>query len=52
MSGMVIGSMMEADHRIRMYEAQMRIQRRRLRDKAMWEDFERQYGKDDDDDNS
>lgn len=50
MSGMVVGSMIEADHRLREYEARMRMHKRLMRDKAMWENFERQYGKDDEDD--
>ncbi|KAK4228257.1 hypothetical protein QBC38DRAFT_362375 [Podospora fimiseda] len=48
MSGMVLGSMLEADHRLREYEAQMRLRRRLMRDQAMWASLEEQYGKDDD----
>lgn len=50
MSGMVLGSMIEADSRLRAYEARMRVQRRLQREQAYWEKFEREYGKDDDDD--
>ncbi|KXX75291.1 hypothetical protein MMYC01_207978 [Madurella mycetomatis] len=50
MSGMVLGSMMEADHRLREYEAKMRIKRRLARDQAMWQRFEQEYGKDEDED--
>lgn len=50
MSGMVLGSMMEADHRLREYEAKMRIRRRLARDQAMWQRFEQEYGKDEDKD--
>ena len=50
MSGMVVGSMIEADYRLREYEARMRMHKRRMRDRAMWESFENQYGKDDEDD--
>ena len=49
MSGMVIGSMMEADHSLRQYEAQIRIQRRIARERAKWKSIEDQYGKGDDD---
>ncbi|KAK3299201.1 uncharacterized protein B0H64DRAFT_94334 [Chaetomium fimeti] len=48
MSGMVLGSMMEADARLRQYEARMRVQRRLARDRAYWDTFEKEYGKDDD----
>jgi hypothetical protein len=48
MSGMVLGSMIEADSRLRQYEARMRVQRRAARDQAYWERFEREYGKDED----
>ncbi|KAH6854289.1 hypothetical protein B0I37DRAFT_25934 [Chaetomium sp. MPI-CAGE-AT-0009] len=49
MSGMVLGSMIEADARLRQYEARMRVQRRLARDRAYWDRFEKEYGKDDDD---
>jgi len=49
MSAMIVGGAVEADNRLREYEAAMRMRRRRMRDQAMWEDFERRYGKDDDD---
>jgi len=49
MSGMVLGSMMEADHRLREFESQMRLRKRLMRDQAMWQSFEEQYGKDEDD---
>lgn len=48
MSGMAFGSMVEADSRIRQYEAHVRMQRRMARDRAMWKQFEDEYGKDDD----
>lgn len=50
MSGMVFGSMIEADYRLRDYEARVRMQKRIARDRAMWKQFEDQYGKDEDDD--
>lgn len=48
MSGMVLGSMIEADYSIRQYEARVRMQRRLERDRAAWQKFEEEYGKDDD----
>jgi hypothetical protein len=48
MSGMVLGSMIEADHRLRQYEARVRMQKRLAREQAYWQSFERQYGKDED----
>ncbi|KAK1835968.1 hypothetical protein QBC39DRAFT_413836 [Podospora conica] len=49
MSGMVLGSMLEADARIREYEASMRMRRRIMREQAMWQSFEERYGKEEDD---
>ncbi|ORY71317.1 uncharacterized protein BCR38DRAFT_479819 [Pseudomassariella vexata] len=46
MSGMIVGSMIEADARMRQYEQQVRIQRRVARDRAMWETFEREFEED------
>ncbi|KAK3308898.1 uncharacterized protein B0T15DRAFT_122155 [Chaetomium strumarium] len=46
MSGMVLGSMIEADHRLRQYEARVRMQKRLAREQAYWQSFEREYGKD------
>lgn len=40
MCGMVFGSMIEADHRLRQYEAQVRLQRRIARDRAKWQRYE------------
>lgn len=48
MSGTFIGAAIEADHRMRQYEARMRVERRVARDRAMWAAFEEKYGKDDD----
>lgn len=45
MSGMVMGSMIEADYRLRQYENQMRIQRRIAKEKARWDRYEEEYGK-------
>lgn len=49
MSGMVFGSMIEADYRLRQYEARVRMQKRRQRERAIWQKFEEEYGKDDED---
>lgn len=43
MSGMVVGSMIEADRRLRLYEAQVRFQKRQMIDRAMWEKYEREF---------
>ncbi|GJC82037.1 imidazoleglycerol-phosphate dehydratase [Colletotrichum tofieldiae] len=43
MSAMVLGSMLEADNRLREYEAKVRIQKRILRDRAKWERFEQEF---------
>lgn len=43
MSAMVLGSMLEADHRLREYEARIRMQRRLMRDRAKWERFEQEF---------
>ncbi|KAI1856093.1 hypothetical protein JX265_011808 [Neoarthrinium moseri] len=43
MSGMILGSMIEADSRMRQYETRVRLQRRIARDRAMWETFEKEY---------
>ena len=48
MSGMVLGSMLEADSRLRQYEARMRVQRRLQKEQAYWASVEREFGKDDD----
>ncbi|TDZ12886.1 hypothetical protein C8034_v011633 [Colletotrichum sidae] len=43
MSAMVLGSMLEADNRLREYEAKVRMQKRILRDRAKWERFEQEF---------
>ncbi|OHE97776.1 hypothetical protein CORC01_06981 [Colletotrichum orchidophilum] len=43
MSAMVLGSMLEADNRLREYEARVRLQKRILRDRAKWERFEQEF---------
>lgn len=47
MSGMILGGMIEADHRLRLYEYQMRMQRRVMREQAKWERYEEEFGKGD-----
>ncbi|KAH8882842.1 hypothetical protein GQ53DRAFT_617749, partial [Thozetella sp. PMI_491] len=47
MSGMILGSWIEADLRLRQYEAKIRTQRRLMRDRAMWQTYEKEYGKED-----
>ncbi|KAI6080431.1 hypothetical protein F4821DRAFT_265902 [Hypoxylon rubiginosum] len=42
MSGMIVGSMIEADYRMRQYEQRVRMQRRIARDRAVWEDYEKE----------
>lgn len=43
MSGMVVGGMIEADHRLRLYEYQMRMQRRVQREQAKWQRYENEF---------
>ena len=43
MSGMILGSMIEADSRMRQFEHQVRVQRRLARDRARWEVLEREF---------
>jgi len=38
-----MGSCLEADHRIREFEAKVRMQKRMLRDRAVWEQYEAEY---------
>lgn len=40
MSGMVLGSMIKAEHRLKEYEQQVLMHKRYLRDKAKWERYE------------
>ncbi|XXH00143.1 Origin recognition complex subunit 2 [Hypoxylon texense] len=42
MSGMIVGSMIEADYRMRQYEQRVRMQRRIARDRAVWDDYEKE----------
>lgn len=43
MSGMVVGSMLESDHRLHEYEARVRLQKRIARDRAKWQRYEEEY---------
>lgn len=45
MSGMVLGGMIHADRQLRQYESQMRMQRRWLKEKAKWEQYEEEISK-------
>ncbi|KAI0884327.1 uncharacterized protein GGS22DRAFT_22198 [Annulohypoxylon maeteangense] len=42
MSGMIVGSMIEGDYRMRQYEQRVRMQRRMARDRALWADYEKE----------
>lgn len=41
--------MIDADARLRAYEARVRVQRRAAREQAMWDQFNKEYGDDDED---
>lgn len=40
---MILGACLEADHRVREYETKVRMQKRLLRDRAVWESYEKEY---------
>ncbi len=40
---MILGACLEADHRVREYEAKVRMQKRMMRDQAVWEKYEKEY---------
>lgn len=40
---MILGGCLEADHRIRQYEAKMRMHKRLMRDRAVWDEYEQEY---------
>ncbi|KAK7912039.1 hypothetical protein PG985_014520 [Apiospora marii] len=46
MSGMILGSMIEADSHMRQYEYRLRMQRQIARDRAKWEALEREFAED------
>jgi hypothetical protein len=41
--GMILGGCLGADRRIREYEATVRMQKRALRDRAVWESYEKEF---------
>lgn len=41
---MIMGACLEADSRIREYEAKIRMQKRMVRDRAVWDRYEQEYG--------
>lgn len=43
MSGMVFGSMTEADQRLREHEAKVRVLKRMAIDRATWEKYEKEF---------
>jgi hypothetical protein len=43
MGFMVLGSSIEADRRIRLYEAKVRMEKRMMRDRAVWDKYENSY---------
>lgn len=45
MSSMVLGSMIEADSRLREYEQKVRMHRRVLRERAKWEQYEEEISR-------
>lgn len=42
---MVLGAMLEAESRLRDYEAQVRMQRRWMKEKAKWEQYEEELAR-------
>ncbi|KAK6584380.1 hypothetical protein PZA11_002604 [Diplocarpon coronariae] len=43
MQGMILGACLEADHRVREYHTKVRLHNRMLRDKAVWESYEKDF---------
>jgi hypothetical protein len=43
MSGMILGGMIEADHRIRTYELMVRRQKQLARDMEVWRRYEEEF---------
>lgn len=43
MGFMVMGASLEADRRIRLYEAKVRMERRMIKDRAVWDQYEEEY---------
>ena len=44
MSGMVLGSMIEADRRLRDYELLVRREKRRIKNEGVWRGWEKEVG--------
>ena len=42
MAAMTLGGMLEADRRLREYEARIRIQKKLAKDRVLWESYERE----------
>lgn len=40
---MIMGSSLEADQRVREFEAKVRMQKRMLKDRAVWEKYEKEF---------
>ena len=40
LSGMVLGGYLEADHRVRLFERRVRLQKRAERDHAVWQQWQ------------
>lgn len=38
-----MGACLEADHSIREYEVKVRMQKRMIRDRAVWESYEKEF---------
>lgn len=47
-AAMIMGGWIEADHRMRMYEDRMRLQRRMMQNRAKWERYEQEFMQDKD----
>lgn len=43
LTGMIMGACLEADSRIRQYEAKTRMQKRMVRDRAVWDRYEQEF---------
>jgi len=43
MSAMILGGCLEADHSIREYEAKVRMHKRLMRDREVWEKYQEEY---------
>ncbi|QSZ30685.1 hypothetical protein DSL72_000243 [Monilinia vaccinii-corymbosi] len=43
MGFMVMGGSLEADRRIRQYEAKIRLEKRLIKDRAVWDQYEEEY---------